>query len=103
MRLRVNDMVVVTKGKDRGKRGRITRVDSKRNRAAVEGVNVMKRHQKPQGAFQQGGIIEKEMPVPVANLAFFDERIDSVSRIGYSHLPDGTKVRICKKSGEVIE
>ena len=78
-------------------------MDAKRNRAAVEGVNVMKRHQKPQGAFQQGGIIEKEMPVPVANLAFYCEPCDSPVRLGYSRLADGTKARICKKCGEVIE
>ena len=103
MRLRTNDLVLVTKGRDKGRRGRITRVDTKRNRASVEGVNVMKRHQKPAGAFQQGGIIEKEMPLPVANLAFFCERCDLSVRLGTSTLPDGTKVRICKKCGEVIE
>ena len=103
MRLRTNDNVLVTKGRDRGKRGRIIRVDAKRNRAAVEGVNVMKRHQKPQGAFQQGGISEKEMSVPVANLAFYCERCDSPVRIRFSSLPDGAKVRNCKKCGEVIE
>ena len=103
MRLRTNDNVLVIKGKDRGERGRIIRVDLKRNRAAVEGLNVVKRHQSPQGAFQQGGIIEKEMTMPVANLAFYCELCDSPVRLRYSRLPDGTKARICKKCGEVIE
>ena len=103
MRLRTDDNVLVTKGKDKGKRGRIVRVDLKRNRATVEGVSIMKRHQKPSGAFQQGGIIEKEMPVPVANLAFFCDRCDSPVRIGFTRLADGMKARKCKKCGEVIE
>ena len=103
MRLRRDDNVLVTKGGDKGRRGRITRVDTKRNRATVEGVNVRKRHQRPQGAFQQGGIIEKEMPVPVANLAFYCELCDSPVRLGYRRQPDGVKARICKKCGEVIE
>ena len=103
MRLRTEDNVLVIKGRDKGRRGRILSVDAKRNRAAVEGVNVMKRHQRPTGGFTQGGIIEKEMSVPVANLAFYCERCDAPIRIRYAYLPDGTKVRECKKCGEVIE
>ena len=103
MRLQREDNVLVMKGKDKGRRGRILRVDLKGNRATVEDVNVMKRHQRPSGAFQQGGIIEKEMPVPVANLAFYCDRCDGPVRLRYSRLPDGTKARNCKKCGEVIE
>ncbi len=103
MRLQTNDNVLVVKGKDRGKRGRIARVLQDKDRAIVEGVNVVSRHQKPSGAFRQGGIIQKELSVSVANLKFFHEQCDSPSRIGLSSLPDGTKVRICKKCGEVIE
>ncbi len=103
MRIRTNDMVVVTKGRDRGKRGRVISVDRKRNRAVVEGIHIVTRHQKPTGAFRQGGIIQKEMSVPVSNLAYLDERTDASGRIGYRFLADGTKARIFKKSGEVIE
>ncbi len=103
MRLQANDNVLIAKGRDRGKRGRITRVLPDKSRAIVEGMNVVKRHQKPTGAFRQGGIIEKELSVSVANLKFFHEQCDSPSRLGVSSLPDGTKVRICKKCGEVIE
>lgn len=103
MRLQTNDNVLVVKGRDRGKRGRIARVLTDKNRAIVEGINVVKRHQRPTGAFRQGGIIEKELSVSIANLKFFHEQCDSPSRIALSSLPDGTKVRICKKCGEVIE
>jgi large subunit ribosomal protein L24 len=103
VRLQANDNVLVIKGKDRGKRGRIARVLPEKDRAIVEGINVVKRHQQPTGAFRSGGIIEKELSVSVANLKFFHEQCDSPSRLGLSSLPDGTKVRICKKCGEVIE
>ena len=65
MRIRTNDMVIVTKGRDRGKSGRVISVDKKRNRAVVEGINIVTRHQRPTGPFRQGGIIEKESAVPV--------------------------------------
>jgi large subunit ribosomal protein L24 len=103
MRLRANDPVIVTKGRDRGKRGRISRVDLKHGAAVVEGVNVVSRHQKPTGNFRQGGIIEKEMPIPVSNLSYYDEESDAPTRIGYRFLADGSKARVSKKSGEVIE
>jgi large subunit ribosomal protein L24 len=96
-------MVTVTKGRDKGKRGRVISVDKKRNRAVVEGINIVTRHQKPTGAFRQGGIIQKEIAVPVSNLAYYDEGSDASGKIGYSFLADGTKARIFKKSGEVIE
>ena len=103
MRLQANDNVLVTKGKDRGKRGRISRVLPDKSRAVVEGVNVVQRHQKPTGAFRSGGIIEKELSVSISNLKFFCELCDSPARLGRRSLPDGTKVRVCKKCGEVIE
>lgn len=103
MRIRTNDMVIVTKGRDRGKSGRVISVDRKRDRAVVEGINVVTRHQKPTGAFRQGGIIEKESSVPVCNLAFYDEQSETSGKIGYRFLADGTKARVFKKSGEVIE
>ena len=103
MRLRTNDNVLITKGRDRGKRGRISKVLTDKNRAIVEGINMVTRHQKPSGAFQQGGIIQKELSLPVANLMLFHEQCDSPSRVRFGSLPDGTKVRICKSCGEVIE
>ncbi len=103
MRLRKGDTVMVTKGRDRGKRGSISRVDTKHGTAVVDGVNVVSRHQKPTGAFRQGGIIQKEMPIPIANLAYFDEESDAPTKIGYRFLADASKARVSKKSGEVIE
>ena len=103
MRLHANDMVLVTKGKDRGKQARISRVLPKHHQVVVEGINVVTRHQRPTGTFRQGGIIQKEMPVPVANVMFFCEQCTSPSKIGFRYLPDGTKVRTCKKCSEVIE
>ena len=103
MKIHANDMALVIKGRDRGKRGRVTRVNPKTGKAVVEGVNVVKRHQKPAGAFRAGGIIEKELPIPVANLKFYCEVCDSPVKIGFRVLADGSKARICKKCGEVIE
>lgn len=102
-KIQTNDMVLVVKGKSRGKTGRVSRIDRKNGKAVVEGVNVVKRHQKPAGAFRAGGIIEKELPVPLANLKFFHEGWDRPVKIGVRTLADGTKVRFCKDSGEVIE
>ena len=103
MRIQTNDNVVVTKGRDRGKRGRVTRVLTGTGKVTIEGINVVKRHQRPTGAFRAGGIIEKEMPVPVANVMFVCELCDAAARLGYRYLPDGVKVRVCKGCGEVIE
>ena len=103
MRLQANDNVLVTKGRDRGKRGRISWMLPDKSRAVVEGVNVVQRHQRPTGAFRSGGIIEKELSVSIANLKFFCELCDSPARIGQTRLADGTKARVCKKCGEVIE
>ncbi len=103
MRLRTNDIALVIKGRDRGQRGRVTKTLPKQNRAVVEGVNVATRHQKPMGAFRQGDIIQKEMPIPLANLMFYHETCDSPARISYGRLADGSKIRNCKNCGEVIE
>ena len=103
MRLRTNDTVIVSKGRDRGKRGRISRVLTRKNKVVVEGVNVVTRHQRPAGTFRQGGIIQKEMPFPIANLMFYHEECDGPTRLGFRFLADGSKARVCKNCGEVIE
>jgi large subunit ribosomal protein L24 len=103
MRIQANDNVIVTKGRDRGKRGRVTRVLTKDNKVVIEGINVVTRHQRPSGTFRQGGIIQKELPIPVANLMFFHEDCDGPARVGFRTLADGTKARECKSCGEVIE
>lgn len=103
MRLHTNDTVLITKGRDRGKQGSITRVFNKQNKVVVEGINIVTKHQKPTGAFQQGGLIQKEMPIPTANVALICLHCSKPTRIGYKFLGDGIKSRICVKCQEVIE
>jgi len=96
LKLRKGDRVVVLSGKDVGKEGEITRVLPDRNRVIVDGVNVAKRHQRATKATMQGGIIDKDMAIPVSNLAIVCPGCGR-SRVGYRIDPDGTKTRICKK------
>jgi large subunit ribosomal protein L24 len=103
MRLHSNDNVLVTKGRDRGKQGKISRVLIKEQKVVVEGINVVTRHQKPTGAFQQGGLIQKEMPIPVSNVVLICQSCTQPSRISFRRLADGTKARYCTKCEEIIE
>ncbi len=103
MKLRKGDEVEVLSGKDVGKRGTITRVLPARDRVIVTGsgtqlISVSKKHQKPTRATMQGGIIDKEMPIHVSNVAYVCKSCGP-TRIGYRFAPDGTKVRICRKCG----
>jgi len=101
-RIRKGDRVIVTNGRDRGKKGEVLRVYPGDDRALVSGVNVVKRHQR-QTQRQQGGIITKEAPVHLSNLAHVDPKSGGATRIGFKFLADGRKVRFAKKSGEVID
>ena len=103
MRVQSNDNVLITKGRDRGKQGRVSRVLPKQDSVVVEGINVVTRHQKPTGTFRQGGMIQKEMPIPVGNVALICAHCNKPTRIGYRRLADGTKARACQKCEEVIE
>ena len=103
MKLRRDDNVLVTKGRDRGKRGRVTQTFPKEGKALVEGVNVVMRHTKPTGTLRQAGIIQKEMPVPAANLVLICTHCNAPTRIGRRILADGTKARVCSGCKEVIE
>ena len=101
MKLRKGDEVVVLSGKDIGKRGMITQVLPDREMVivtATAGVNVVKRHQKPNGATMQGGIIDKEMPIHVSNVALWCNKCGA-TRIGYRFDDDGTKIRVCRRCG----
>ena len=73
------------------------------DRAVVQGVNLVKHHQKPQGMGQPGGIVEKEAPIHLSNLALLDPKTDKPTRVGFKVLEDGKKVRVAKASGEVID
>lgn len=103
MRLRANDNVLVIKGRDKGKQGRIQQVLPKDNRVLVDGINVVKRHQKPSGRVRQGGIILKELPLRVSNVMLVCPNCNAPTRIGYRFLADNSKARVCKKCEEVIE
>ena len=103
MRLRTEDTVLVIKGRDRGKQGRIQQVDLKKGKLLVEGVNVAMRHTKPTAGVRQGGIIQKEMPIQSCNVMLICTHCAKPTRIGYRTLADGTKARLCNRCGEVIE
>ena len=98
MRIRKGDRVRVIAGKDLGKEGDVMAVLPKANKVIVDGVNVAKRHQKATRATMQGGIIDKDMPIPVANVAIICSACGP-TRVGYRFDPDGTKIRVCKKCG----
>ncbi|MGB1547692.1 MAG: 50S ribosomal protein L24 [Alphaproteobacteria bacterium] len=102
VKIRKGDTVIVTTGKDKGKKGEVLRALPKENRVVVRGVNVVKRHQRP-AAGNPGGIQEKELPVHVSNLALLDPKSGDATRVGWKFLDDGRKVRFAKKSGEVID
>ena len=101
-RVRKGDRVIVTTGRDKGKKGEVLRVYPDDKRALVAGVNIVKRHQR-QTQRQQGGIVNKESPVHLSNLAHLDPKTGGATRIGFKFLSDGRKVRFAKKSGEVID
>jgi large subunit ribosomal protein L24 len=101
--LRKGDMVEVIGGKYRGKRGKVLQVRAKDGRAIVESVNVVKRHMKPTQKVPQGGIVEKEAPLPAARLMVVCPRCGEAARMGHRVLGDGTKVRYCKRCGESLE
>lgn len=96
------DKVVVLTGKDRGRSGEVLKVIPKENRVIVQGVNVVKRHQRPTMA-QQGGIVEKEAAIHVSNVALADPNDGKPTRVGFRTLDDGRKVRFAKRSGETID
>ena len=102
-RIRKNDEVIVIAGRDRGKRGRVTLVDAERNRVVVEGVNLVKRHTKPNPQKQvQGGIVEQEAAIHASNVMLMDPQTKKPTRIGFKVEGD-KKVRFAKKSGKVID
>ena len=102
--IRKNDNVVVTTGKDRGKRGRVLKVLPEKNRVVVEGVNFIKRHTKPNPQRQvQGGIVEKEAPIDVSNVMLWNAVAKKGDRVGIRTLADGRKVRFFKSNKEVVD
>jgi large subunit ribosomal protein L24 len=101
LKIKKGDRVVVLTGRDKGKRGEVIAVMPKENRALVRGVNMVRRHQR-QTASQEGGIISKEAPIQLSNLAIEDPTDGKPTRVGFKFLEDGRKVRFAKRSGELI-
>ncbi len=102
LKVKKGDKVVVLTGRDKGMNGEILKVFHDENRAIVQGVNTVRRHQK-QSASQEGGIVTKEASIHISNLAIEDPKDGSPTRIGYKILDDGRKVRFAKRSGELID
>ena len=101
-KIKRDDEVVVLAGKDKGKRGRVLSVQTEKDRVVVEGVNLIKKHQKPNPALNQaGGIIEKEAPIHVSNVAIFNPATEKADRVGFK-IKDGKKVRVFKSNNEII-
>jgi large subunit ribosomal protein L24 len=101
-KIRKGDKVIVLTGRDKGRTGEVVRVMRTEERALVRGVNLVKRHQR-QTPTQEGGIISKEAPVHLSNLAIADPKDGKPTRVGFKILPDGRKVRFAKRSGVEID
>jgi len=102
LKIKKGDRVVVITGKEKGKKGEVLKVMPEDNRAIVKGVAMVRRHQR-QTASQEGGIIAKEAPIHISNLAVEDPKDGEPTRVGYKFLKDGRKVRLARRSGEVID
>jgi large subunit ribosomal protein L24 len=101
-KIKRDDEVIVLTGRDKGKRGKVAKVVDE-SRVVVGGVNIVKKHQKPNPqANVQGGIVEKEAPIQVSNIAIYNAATNKADRVGFKILEDGTKVRVFKSTGEVI-
>jgi large subunit ribosomal protein L24 len=101
-KIKKGDKVVVLTGRDRGKSGEVVQVMPTENRALVRGINMVKRHQK-QTANQEAGIVSKEAPIQLSNLAMTDPKDGKPTRVGFKVLVDGRKVRFAKRSGDLID
>lgn len=101
-KIKKGDTVIVTTGRDKGKSGEVVQVMPTELRALVRGINVVKKHQK-QSMNQEGGIISKELPVHLSNLALRDPKDGKPTRVGFKVLEDGRKVRFAKRSGDLID
>ena len=103
MRIRTDDQVLICSGKDKGKSGKVVRVDPKRRKVFVENLNVIKRHQRPRSMNEQGGIIEKEGPIDVSNVVLLDPTDNKPTRIGVRNADDGSRVRFSKRTDKTID
>ena len=103
MKIKKGDRVVVLSGKDRGKEGVVMRAIPKDDKVIVEGVNVAKKHQRPTRMTMQGGIIDKDMPLHVSNVAIISPGDGKPTRVAYRFDEDGQKIRICRRTGAELQ
>lgn len=101
MKIKKNDTVIVVAGKDKGTTGKVVKVLPRENRAVIEGVNVVKKHTKPRQSGEKGQIIEKSLPINISNVMLLDPKDSKPTRVGFQ-IKDGKKVRIAKRSGQVL-
>ena len=101
LKIKKGDHVIVVSGRDKGKHGEVVEMRPDESRAIVRGVNVVRRHQR-QTAAQEGGIVSKEAPIQISNLALEDPKDGKPTRVGFKTLEDGRKVRVARRSGEMI-
>jgi large subunit ribosomal protein L24 len=102
LKIKKGDNVIVLTGRDKGKTGSVLRAFPEDNKVIVQGVNVAKRHTR-QSPTSQGGIVEKELPIHVSNVAYVDPKTSKSTRIGFKTIDGGKKVRVARRSGEVID
>ena len=103
LHVRRGDLVGVIAGRERGKRGKVLRVLTDKNRVVVEHVNMVKKHQRPTQKIRQGGIIEREGAIHLSNVMLVDPSSDKPTRVGMKALSDGKKVRVARRSGEMLD
>ena len=102
-KIKKGDSVVVMAGRDKGKSGEVRQVIPTESRAIVAGVNLVRRHTRPSAQNAEGGILSKEAPIHLSNLAIADPKTGKPSRVGFKILDDGRKVRVAKRSGDLID
>ena len=101
--VRKGDTVIVVAGKERGKKGKVLRVIPEKGRVVVERLNLIKKHQKPTQKIRQGGIIEREGSIHLSNVMMVDPASNKPTRVGMKALSDGKKVRVARRSGEMLD
>jgi len=103
VQIRKNDSVMVIAGKERGKTGKVLRVLPEKNALIIERISIVKRHTKPRGPQQTGGIVEKEAPINLSNVMMMCDKCNAPVRIGHKDLADGKKIRICRRCNEALD
>jgi len=103
MKIKKGDKVIILTGKDRGKKGDVKKVIPAERKIIVSGINIFKKHVKPNETYPNGAIIQIEMPIHSSNVALLDPKLDVGTKVGYKTLSDGKKVRVAKKSKEIID